>query len=255
MANLIEAGDNPDLTEERRKATFCVRGLASFLYGGDEKIARRDAITKFVEETPELQDPRPVEFMTRQERIENAARKVVSMTNHADQIDASDIGEAAYYQNLVMARDAHPLALHYVMFLPTLQGQASDEQQEKWLPLAATRAIIGTYAQTELGHGTNLRKLETTATYDPKTQEFVMHSPTVTATKWWPGCLGKSSNYAIVVAQLWTLGKCYGPHPFMVQLRDLQTHQPLPGITVGDIGPKLAYNSNDNGFLSFDHVR
>ncbi len=39
------------------------------------------------------------------------------------------------------------------MFLPTLQGQASDEQRDKWLPLAFGNVIVGTYAQTELGHG------------------------------------------------------------------------------------------------------
>lgn len=76
MANLIHPGDNPDLTEERKKGTFSVHSLASLLYGGEEKLARREAIAKFVESTPELQDPRPVEFMSRQERVENAARKV-----------------------------------------------------------------------------------------------------------------------------------------------------------------------------------
>lgn len=35
--------------------------------------------------------------------------------------------------------------------------------------------------------GTHLRGLETTATYDPATQEFVLNSPTVTSIKWWPG--------------------------------------------------------------------
>jgi hypothetical protein len=35
--------------------------------------------------------------------------------------------------------------------------------------------------------GTNVRALETTATYDPKTQEFIVHSPTLTSSKWWPG--------------------------------------------------------------------
>ena len=76
MANLIERGDNPDLTEERRKATFSVHQMASLLYGGEDKLQRREEIAKFVENAPDLQDPKPVEFMTRSERVENAARKV-----------------------------------------------------------------------------------------------------------------------------------------------------------------------------------
>ena len=35
--------------------------------------------------------------------------------------------------------------------------------------------------------GSNVRGLETTATYDEKTQEFVVDTPTLTATKFWPG--------------------------------------------------------------------
>jgi len=84
--------------------------------------------------------------------------------------------------------------------------------------------------------GTNLRSLETTATYDPKTEQFVLHSPTTTSTKWWPGNLGKSANHAVVVAQLYTQGKCHGPHSFWVQLRDLETHQPLPGCIIFNDG-------------------
>lgn len=41
--------------------------------------------------------------------------------------------------------------------------------------------------QTELGHGTFIRGLETTCTYDPTTEEFVLNSPTLTSYKWWPG--------------------------------------------------------------------
>lgn len=52
-----------------------------------------------------------------------------------------------------MGRDLHCLSLHYVMFIPTLQGQTDDEQLEEYLGQAISRAIIGTYAQTELGHG------------------------------------------------------------------------------------------------------
>ena len=73
------------------------------------------------------------------------------------------------------------------MFIPALMSQGSPEQQAKWLPMAQKLEIIGTYAQTEMGHGTFVRGLETTATYDPETENFIIHSPTLTSTKWWPG--------------------------------------------------------------------
>lgn len=41
--------------------------------------------------------------------------------------------------------------------------------------------------QTELGHGTFIRGLETEAHYDPSREEFVLTSPTLTSFKWWPG--------------------------------------------------------------------
>ena len=62
--------------------------------------------------------------------------------------------------------------------------------------------IIGTYAQTEIGHGSNVAGLETTATFDKKTDEFVINTPKNTATKWWCGDMGRFSNYAIVFARL-----------------------------------------------------
>lgn len=67
--------------------------------------------------------------------------------------------------------------------------------------------------------------------------------------------VGHSSNYAVVVAQLYTKGKCHGIHPFIVQLRDEDTWNPLPGIKIGEIGPKLGMKSVNNGYLGFDHVR
>lgn len=139
--------------------------------------------------------------------------------------------------------------------MPTIMSQADPEQQGKWLPPCLNLQIIGTYAQTELGHGTFVRGLETTATYDPSTQEFIMHSPTLTSTKWWPGGMGKTSTHAVVMARLIVAGKDYGPHAFIVQLRSLQDHQPMPGIIVGDIGPKFGYGGVDNGYMRMDYVR
>ncbi|XP_041073318.1 peroxisomal acyl-coenzyme A oxidase 1 isoform X4 [Carcharodon carcharias] len=103
--------------------------------------------------------------------------------------------------------------------------------------------------------GSFIRGLETTATYDPSTQEFVLNSPTVTSIKWWPGGLGKTSNHAIVLAQLYTQGQCKGLHAFIVPIRKMGTHEPLPGVVVGDIGPKFGYDEVDNGYLKLENVR
>ncbi|KAI5344223.1 hypothetical protein L3X38_012100 [Prunus dulcis] len=110
---------------------------------------------------------------------------------------------------------------------------------------------------TELGHGSDVQGLETTATFDPKTDEFVLNSPTLTSSKWWPGGLGKAATHTVAFARLITDGKDHGVNGFIVQLRNLDDHLPLPGITVGDIGMKFgngAYNSMDNGVLRFDNV-
>lgn len=73
--------------------------------------------------------------------------------------------------------------------------------------------------------------------------------------QWWPGGLGHTVNYAIVFAQLYSLGKHYGLHPFIVQLREDETHKPRKGITIGEIGNKVGFNTVNNGFLGFDNVR
>ncbi len=56
------------------------------------------------------------------------------------------------------------------------------------------------------------------------------------------------ANFGIVYARLISNGKDHGVQPFMVQMRDLNTHEPLPGFEMGDIGPKVGYHSKDNGF-------
>jgi len=67
--------------------------------------------------------------------------------------------------------------------------------------------------------------------------------------------LGHISNYAIVMAQLYTLGKNHGVQLFVVQLRDEETYKPMPGIDIGEIGNKVGLNTINNGFLAFDNVR
>jgi acyl-CoA oxidase len=119
-----------------------------------------------------------------------------------------------------------------IAFEPVLLSQGSPTLIAKYGQLIATRGILGCYLQTELGHGTNVARLETTAHFIPETQEFVIHSPTLTSTKWWIGALGKTSTHGVVQAKLILPGgKDVGPHLFFVQLRSMgMLLFSLPGI-------------------------
>ena len=149
----------------------------------------------------------------------------------------------------------NPMGLHMLMFTKALRDLGSEEQKRIYLPLANHWQIIGCYAQTELGHGSNVAGLETTATLDLDTDEFVIHTPSIKAVKFWPGNLGIQATHALVFARCIALETDYGVQPFLVPIRDIETFTPLPGIEVGDIGTKLGYNSVDNGYLKFNQVR
>lgn len=251
--------ENPDLKRERASCPFDKVEVTHLLDGGSNFTEDRKKLEDYILSDPELREQTPSEYLSHAEKYASALRISCKLVK---KVEDSPIGQVETLRSLIGAgvgsailKDGNPLGLQFIMFIPTILGQSTPEQLDKWLQRAMECSIVGTYAQTELGHGTFLRGLETRATYDPKTQEFIIESPSLTAYKWWPGGLGKTANHAVVMAQLYTKGKCHGPHPFMVQLRDEETHEPLPGIVVGEIGPKLGLNTNDNGYLGFEKYR
>lgn len=133
----------------------------------------------------------------------------------------------------------------------------SDDQKAIWVPKAERFEILGSYSQTELGHGSNVRGIETTATWDERTDEFIIHSPTTTSAKYWIGVAGVWATHTLVVAKLIIKNTNYGNHVFLVQLRDLKAHQPLPGVELYDLGAKAFQGmlGFDNGAMKFHSVR
>jgi acyl-CoA oxidase len=115
--------------------------------------------------------------------------------------------------------------IHVVLasaFEPVILSQGSPSLIAEYGQLIAHRGILGCYLQTELGHGTNVTALETTATYYPETRQFEIHTPTPTSRKWWIGALGKTATHGVVQAKLILPGgRDVGPHLFFVQLRSL----------------------------------
>jgi acyl-CoA oxidase len=131
----------------------------------------------------------------------------------------------------------------------------TEQHHDAWLEDVMKMRVPGAFAMTETGHGSDVASVGTTATYDPATEEFVIHTPFRGAWKDYLGNAGESGIAAVVFAQLITAGVNHGVHAFYVPIRDPQTKAFLPGIGGEDDGVKGGLNGVDNGRLHFDHVR
>ncbi|KAG0362360.1 hypothetical protein BC939DRAFT_232197 [Gamsiella multidivaricata] len=238
------------LAQERAKTSFSVHELSTFLYG-EIYLENQERLMAIIENEPAF-DKSNRYFRGRTERFAAALRKDHAIVKLAQKHKwTPDV----FIQAEQLIDEPGPFGLHRGMFMPTLASQGTEEQIEKFLKPAQRYEIIGCYAQTELGHGSNVQGIETTATYIPETDEFEIHTPHLTACKWWIGGLGKAANHAVVMARLITSGKDHGPHAFVVPIRSMEDHTLLPGVMAGDIGPKMGYNTTDNGCMWFDHYR
>ncbi|KAJ9556111.1 hypothetical protein OSB04_010725 [Centaurea solstitialis] len=259
------------LIDERKKAQFDVEAMKVAWAGSRQAFELSDRMAKLVANDPAFEKfTRPM--LSRKELFKNTLRKAAHGWKLI--VDLRLTEEEAKWLRLYIDEPAYT-DLHWGMFIPAIEGQGTEEQKKKWLPLARRMQIIGCYAQTELGHGSNVQGLETTATFDPQADEFVIHSPTLTSSKWWPGGLGKASTHALVYARLIVGGEFHGVHGTLRKLvisLNSAVGKPVSNCIAielggsltssrhycGDIGLKFgngAYNTMDNGVLRFDHVR
>ena len=139
------------------------------------------------------------------------------------------------------------------LFGGAVQLLGSQRHHEAYLADIISADLLGCFAMTETGHGSDVQQLRTTCTYDPATETFDLHTPHEAARKDYIGNAAKDGRMAVVFAQLVTGGERHGVHAWLVPIRD-EAGNVLPGVTVGDDGPKAGLNGVDNGRLSFDHV-
>jgi acyl-CoA oxidase len=144
--------------------------------------------------------------------------------------------------------------VQFGLFAGSIQRLGTEPHHHKYLPGAASCQLMGCFAMTEIGHGSNVQALETTATYDSAHEQFIINSPTFSAGKAYIGNAANDARLATVFAQLEVNGEHHGVHAFLVPLRDANGSV-LPGITIEDDGYKMGLNGVDNGRIWFDHVR
>ncbi|WP_371638829.1 acyl-CoA dehydrogenase family protein [Streptomyces virginiae] len=121
------------------------------------------------------------------------------------------------------------------------------------LPRLITGELMGCFAMTETGHGSNVQALGTVARYDAERQEFVLTTPGDEARKDYIGNAARHAELAVVFAQLEVAGESHGVHAFVVPVR--VGGEPAPGVRIEDDGRKMGLNGVDNGRIRFDDVR
>jgi acyl-CoA oxidase len=130
----------------------------------------------------------------------------------------------------------------------------SDEQRKELLPKIAQANMLGCFAMTETGHGSNVKSIETTATLSADTDEWVIQSNSPSGRKDYIGNAAQDGSFAVVFAQLMIGAENHGVHAFFVPLRD-DSGAILPGISISDCGKKFGLNGVDNGRISFSNVK
>lgn len=168
-----------DMVAARMQTSVQVARVRDYLYGGSEGWKLHEKLVKVIS-SDAIFDKSQRPFMTRKERYERA----IKMTNRLyelQDIHSWSNDETAVALNII--DEELPMHLHFATFEPVFMDQCGPELRHKYGDLIMNRGIQGCYLQTELGHGTNVGSLETTAIYLPETKEFEIHSPTLTSSK------------------------------------------------------------------------
>lgn len=129
----------------------------------------------------------------------------------------------------------------------------TDKHHRKYLKDVGSLKLPGCFAMTETGHGSNVRGLETTATYNHKKKTFTIHTPNPDARKEYIGNAALHGHMATVFAKLIIDGEDFGVNAFIVPLRNAEgkLHD---GVRIEDCGRKMGLNGVDNGVIYFDQV-
>lgn len=144
--------------------------------------------------------------------------------------------------------------VHIGLFAGSIYNLGTERHHKEYLPKAIAFKLPGCFAMTETGHGSNVRDIETTATYDKERQEFIIHTPHLGARKDYIGNAALHAQMATVFAQLLIDDENFGVHAFLVPIRN-EEGAILPGVQIEDDGFKIGLNGVDNGRIIFNQVR
>jgi acyl-CoA oxidase len=146
------------------------------------------------------------------------------------------------------------VGVQFGLFGGAILQLGTKEHHDAYLEDLITGRLLGCFAMTETGHGSNVQALGTTATYDADAGEFVIETPDDLSRKDYIGNAAMHARLAVVFAQLEVGGVSHGVHAFVVPIRD-EDGTVMPNVRIEDCGQKIGLNGVDNGRIWFDGVR
>lgn len=245
------------IANERKNGNFDPRSMHEFIEGSKEKSRQILEIYQSLERDPDLASRFGEYDDSNEEEREKVAKRIIKMSKYLESEDTEKFWRRL---NLVTVYDPSlgiRISVNLGLFLNCVKGNGTESQYNYWAKYKEAgiiKQIYGCFGMTELAHGSNVAGCETTAHFDEVTDEFVINTPHIGATKWWIGGAAHSSTHCSVYARLIVDGKDYGVKTFIVPLRD-SNHDLLPGVAVGDIGAKMGRHGVDNGWIQFSNVR
>jgi acyl-CoA oxidase len=172
-----------------------------------------------------------------------------------------DVGAAVTMIEMLAMSDLSLMVkagVQWGLFGGAVENLGTERHHEAYVKKIISLEVLGCFAMTETGHGSDVQALETTATYDAATEEFIIHSETPTARKDYIGGAAETARIAAVFAQLITTEDGepvnHGVHCVLVPIRDDEGND-LPGVTTSDCQYKGGLPGVDNGRIMFDNVR
>jgi acyl-CoA oxidase len=245
-------------SQQSTQATFDVDVLAKVLDGASEQINKR---VKTIISDPAFKVKDTGDLGEKREQVLHWAKLLAhqGMGSMAYPKEFGGQNDMASYFSVMETISYLDLSLvvkfgvQFGLWGMSVYFLGTEKHHKKYLKDIGTLELPGCFAMTETGHGSNVRGIETTATYDHSNKTFIINTPNELARKEYIGNAAAHGQMATVFAKIIVEGKDYGVGAFVVPLRE-KNGTMKAGVQIKDCGRKLGLNGVDNGVIYFKDV-